>query len=520
MIRRLVFWLGAILTTAVSAAEKSLPPILSDEIASPAAPGAVGAALFAAPDGIVWLTWVEPGATAQPQPMAEHHHGAEAAPVDAPPNTLRFSAFDAAAKKWRAARTVAVGHGVPASSADFPQLVVDARGRATIVWADGHGRAFLSTSADRGATWSAPAPVTRESNEVEKFSLAVLADGRVLAAWLDARAKKSGPPTGADAAQAAGNAEQLYARVVGDPGPDTLVDPSVCDCCQTTLTAFPDGTALLAYRGRTTEEVRDIRVARFRAGAWDEPRTLNHDDWRINACPINGPRLASDGGRVAAAWFTAADNEPRVLASFSPDAGARFLMPLRIDRGQPAGHVDTLILHDGALLVTWTENDGSVWLRRITPDFSADEPVALTPAGTVSTRVVPRLALVRDYVGGHTPAEFVAAFATERGLRTLRVSVPEGELLDAEKTCDCTPSAEQRQGYPLRGTIVAAQPASESVRVKIFELPGVFAAGPREFKVARETLATLPANRAFLGRVERRDGEWWLFDVRLLVEAK
>jgi hypothetical protein len=518
MIRRLVFWVSVILAAAAPAAEKSLPPISSDEIASPAAPGAVGAALFTAPDGVAWLTWVEPGSAAQPQSMAEHHHGAEAATTDAAPNTLRFSTFDAAAKKWRAARTIAVGHGVPTSSADFPQLVVDAHGRATVVWADGHGGAFLSTSSD-GATWSTPASLTRESGEVEKLSLAVLADDRVLAAWLDGRAKKSGSPAH-DSAKARADAQQLYARVLGDSGPDTLVDPSVCDCCQTALTAFPDGTALIAYRGRTAEEVRDIRVARFRGQRWDEPRPLNNDDWRITACPINGPRLASDGGRVAVAWFTAADNEPRVLASFSPDAGTRFLMPLRVDRGQPAGHADTLILHDGALLVTWTENDGSVWLRRINPDFAANDPVALAPAGTVATRVVPRLALVRDYAGGHEAAEFVAAFATTSGLRTLLVRAPEGELLDAEKNCDCTPTAEQLRGYPIRGTIVALSAETKSIRVKHVELPGLLAAGTSDFKVAADVPATLEAGRQFLGRVERHDGAWWLYDVRLLAELR
>ena len=313
--------------------------------------------------------------------------------------------------------------------------------------------------------------------------------------------------------------QSLYARGLGTPGPDTLVDNSVCDCCQTALAPFLDGGALLAYRGRSEEEVRDIRIARFRGAAWDAPRPLNHDDWRINACPVNGPRLASDGGRVAAAWFTAADNDPRVLASFSPDAGTRFLMPLRVDRGHPAGHVDTLILHDGAMLVTWLENDGSLWLRRVSPDFTAGEPFALASAGTISTKSFPRVALVRDYAGGKTAAQFVAAFTTEGNapvLRTLLVTVPEGALVEAEKNCDCAPTAEQMQGFPLRGTVVTAGTGALSVRHD--EVPGVLAAGTHVLRAAPEVLATVPAGRRFLGRIERRDGAWWVFDVRLLAE--
>ena len=207
-----------------------------------------------------------------------------------------------------------------------------------------------------------------------------------------------------------------------------------------------------------------------------------------------------------------------MLASFSPDAGGRFLIPLRIDRGKPAGRVDTLILHDGAMLVTWVENDGSVWLRRVTPDFSVNEPVALAAAGSTSTKTVPRLALWRDYRGGKMPAQVIAAFAGEGSapLRTLLISIPEGELLEFENECGCSPTPEQLQGFPLRGTIGSAQPGTGTLRVQHAELPGVFAAGTRDFKTAPEVLTAAQPGRAILGRVELREGAWWLFDVRLL----
>ena len=501
--------LAVLLAATANAAEKTPPRIAIEEMAVAAARGSLGASLATTPDGELWLSWVEPAppvpgtAPAPAAAASTHHHGA--VPTGGP-NTLRFAKFDAPAKRWSPPRTIATGHGVPTSSADFPQLVSDGRGRAFALWHDGRGGAALSESADGGATWSTPAPWTRNGNPVEKFSLVRLADGRVLAAWLDGRVRSGG-----------GKAQQLFARVLGTTD-DMLVDPSVCDCCQTTLAAFPDGGALLAYRGRTDQEVRDIRISRWHGGKWDEPRALNNDDWRIAACPINGPRLASDGGRIAAAWFTAADNDPRVLASFSPDAGGRFLMPLRIDRGKPAGRVDTLILHDGAMLVTWVENDGSVWLRRVTPDFSVNDPVALATAGSTSTKTVPRLALWRDYRGGKSQAQVIAAFAGEGSapLRTLLISIPEGELLEFENECGCLPTPEQLQGFPLRGTVGSAQPGSGTLRVKHAELPGVFAAGTRDFKVAPEVLTAAQPGRAILGGVELREGTWWLFDLRLI----
>ncbi len=499
MLRRLTLISALFLGAAIHAAEKPLPPIRTDEIASPAAPGSVGAAVFSATDGTVWLTWVEPS-------VAGAH-------------TLRFSTLDAAAKKWRAPQTIASGALVNASAMDFPQLAADARGHAAVVWTDGHGGALFSRTTDRGATWSAPAPITREGDGVEKFSIAVLSDHRVLVAWLDARAKKSGLP--AAAAKAGGQMTGLYARILGETGPDVLVDPAVCDCCQTTLAAFLDGGALLAYRARTAEEVRDIRTARFRGKSWDEPRPLNNDDWRLAGCPVNGPRLAADGGRVAVAWFTAADNDPRVLASYSPDAGARFLMPLRMDRGHPTGHVETLLLRDSALLVTWLETDGSYWLRRISPDFTAGEPIALAAAGVVAAKDFPRSALVQNYAGGDRPAQFVTAYvdAGKRGeLHTLLVTVREGELLAAAKDCDCAPTAEQLAGFPLRGTIAAIVAERGMVSVQHGEIPGVLAAGAHEFRATPDLLGKVATGRQFLGRIERRDDAWRLFDVRLMVQ--
>jgi hypothetical protein len=492
---------AALLVLVAASGAAADPSITAREIATPAASaGASGSALKRAPAGVTWLTWIE---------------------SEGKTTALRFATFEAANQRWSAASTIARGADWRVSPADFPALTVGPQGRATAVWLvnhpatsaghDDHGsgtRAVFSQTSDAGQTWSPPAPLTRESDSVEFVSLATLADGRVLAAWLDGRAKRNGV-----------GAQQLFARIVGGPEPDRRVDDSVCDCCHTTLTAFPDGTALLAYRGRTGDEVRDIRVTRFRSRGWDEPRPLNSDDWRINGCPVNGPQLASDGGRVAAAWFTAADNDPRVLATLSSDAGARFLMPLRLSETKPAGRVATVLLHDGAFLVTWVDTAGSLWLRRITPDFAAAEPMQLTAAEQGGVKGFPRAALVRDYAGGRTPAQFLITYTREGrpALRTLLVDVPEGDLLEAEKNCECAPTPEQLQGFSIRGVIVGVKAEAATMQVRHFEVPGIFAAGTREFKVSPEIIGgAVQPGRQFLGRVEKHNGAWYLYDVRLI----
>jgi hypothetical protein len=498
-----------LLASAVPALSAETPRISVREISAPApAAGATasGPSLALGPPGAAWLSWLET-------------QGSETA--------LRYARFDPRAVQWSAAETIASGPDWFVNWADFPALTIGPGGRATAVWFvrnptapaptgaapshDHHGpgyHAMIRRSPDGGKTWGAPTALTTESDSVEFVSLVTLADGRVLAAWLDGRAKKQG-----------GAMQQLYARVIDAAGSDVLVDPAVCDCCQTTLTAFPDGTALLAYRGRTAEEVRDIRVTRFRGQAWDEPRTLSGDDWRINACPVNGPQLASDGGRVAAAWFTAADNDPRVLASFSPDAGARFLMPLQVSETKPAGRVATTLLHDGAILVTWVDVAGVLWLRRITPDFSTTDPIALTTAAHGSVKGFPRLALVRDYVGGKEPAQLLVTFTTDTGpaLRTLLVTVPEGDLIEAEKNCECAPTPEQLRGFPIRGFITSLNEAAATMTIQHYEVPGIFAESTREFKVPPALFGgAAQPGRQFLGRVEERAGVWWLIEVRLI----
>jgi hypothetical protein len=126
---------------------------------------------------------------------------------------------------------------------------------------------------------------------------------------------------------------------------------------------------------------------------------------------------------------------------------------------------------------------------------------------------------MRDFAGGRTSAQLLVAYAREENpatLRTLLVTVPEGELLSLTKDCDCAPTPEQLQGLPMRGTVAALVAERGALRVLHDEIPGVLAAGTRDFRAAPEVLAAVTAGRQFFARAEQRDGAWWLFDVRLI----
>ncbi len=348
--------------------ETRLPTALPRAIPNPAAADTMGSSLAQAADGTTYLSWLEP--------------------VGVEKWAMKFSRFDSGLQQWGAARIIAQGADWFINWADFPFLTVQQE-QLTAVWfvnnpGGGHGHhestyhAQYSVSTDGGVTWSPPQPLTRESNSVEFATLQPLRDGRLLAAWLDGRAHA-----------ASSDRQALYARILAAPGPDLLVDDSVCDCCQLSLAPTAEGGALLAYRGRTKDEVRDIHLARFTGQSWNDPNPLHADNWKISGCPVNGPQLTVAGDRTGVVWFTSAGNQPQVLARVSVDAGKSFGPVHRIDLGRPQGRVDCVLLADGTLALIWleavgigSEAAGGIYLRTLSPAGLLSAPRMILPSRT------------------------------------------------------------------------------------------------------------------------------------------
>jgi hypothetical protein len=378
------------------------------------------------------------------------------------------------------------------------------------------GHLVWSQSGDDGATWSAPQSLSRESEATGSVAATPLADGRFLAAWLDGRAKGS-------------DRRQLWARIVGHEGPDQLVDPSVSEGCPLALVPFPDGSASLAYRGRAESGIRDHFIARFNDDRWEAPTQLGREGWKTAAGrPADGPRLAADGPRMGAAWFTAADDEPRVLVSTSPDAGTLWTMAQRADLGHPAGRVDTLLLRDGSQYVLWLEDRGEddsqpagIYLRRYNGFGGAMIPARLAPDGPAQVSGAPRLALVKeDDVSG--PAQLLLVYTqagTPARVRTLLATLPStAELMDMDNDCACSAGKEIAVGYGVKGRVLAVEVEGRRLRVQHGPIPGLMRAGELAVRVAPAVAAAVQPGRGFLARLEKRGGEWWIFDVRLLGE--
>ena len=165
---------------------------------------------------------------------------------------------------------------------------------------------------------------------------------------------------------------------------DMPIDSRVCECCSTAAVITSEGV-LAAYRNRSDDEVRDIYVSRLEQGRWTEPSAVHADNWRIPACPINGPALSANGRDVAIAWYTAKQEQGHAYLAFSRDAGRTFGEPIRLDDRTSLGRVDVELLPDGSAVASWIEfadGRGQFRVRHVTRDGARSAPVTVAGVGS------------------------------------------------------------------------------------------------------------------------------------------
>ncbi len=354
-------------------------PAVVDSLASPAGPGSAEPNLVTGPDGRIYMSWLEP---------ADSGHA------------LRFAVHDG--RDWSAARTIVARRDFFVNWADFPSLEVLDGNRLAAHWLQRNGAGTyaygvrLALSKDGGATWSPAVIPHRDSTQTEHGFVALWREGATLgAAWLDGRKFDK-------AGHSPSNEMMLVSttmRANRTLGAESRLDERTCDCCQNAAAVTAQGP-IIAYRNRSPDEIRDIYVTRRVGGKWVAGVPVHDDNWKIAACPVNGPAIAAIGSRVALAWFTAPNDSGRVNVAFSNDAGAHFGDPIRIDGGTPAGRVDVALLRDGSALVTWIErvggDVGAVRVRRVTPAGVVGKPVTIASSSAARASGFPRMAVTGE----------------------------------------------------------------------------------------------------------------------------
>jgi hypothetical protein len=365
--------------------------------------GAAAARVATAP----WLSTPEPLPAASSHASNAHQLTASGGRVllswlesspEAPQPILKFAERSSAG--WSNPLTVASGAGIVANASDVPSVRAMADGTLVAHWLQEAGpdpEAYtlpLSWSKDGGRTWSAPVMPHHDATRTQHgFASLFQAPGSGLGVvWLDGRATSPGAPEGAYGAIA------LWAAVYdrnGKQSTEMALVPRVCDCCQTSVAETAD-FVVVAYRGRSAAEVRDIHVMRFAGGQWSPPMAVHDDGWTINGCPINGPAIAASGRDVTVAWFTASTGDGRAFIAFSHDGGRTFAAPIRVDDDGTRGRVDVELLRDGSAAVSYTDATGArpqFRVRRI--EASGARSPAIIVADVAGSDY-PRLAQGRD----------------------------------------------------------------------------------------------------------------------------
>jgi hypothetical protein len=278
-----------------------------------------------------------------------------------------------------------------ASGEQAARVLIGAGNIIHVIWPsrrEGQAVIRYAKSIDGGRSFSKATTVAGDRSPGMRGweSAALLHDGGVHAAWLDGR---NAAPTGhhhghgssgrspSRSARGAGAPRQdlFYATWKGDePEEDRLLAERVCFCCKTAVATSGDHV-YVAWRHIFPDSIRDIAVARStdKGVTFGAPVRLSEDGWKIEACPDDGPAMATDAhGVVYVTWPTMVPGDtPRkgIFYSSLTEAGT-FTPRLRLDSGQadPA-HPQIGSEEHGTSAVVWDERAGEtrrIVLRRVT----------------------------------------------------------------------------------------------------------------------------------------------------------
>lgn len=266
-------------------------------------------------------------------------------------------------QNWSNPNTIAQDSSWFVNWADFPSIIANSDGPVAAHWLDkipGGPYAYNVNISTTGAgdQWSSSFSPHMDGTATEHgfVSMVPWDENTILAVWLDGRRTADRSESEYYDLDKAMTLRGALLSTDGEIKKEFLIDEAVCDCCQTSLIKTSDG-AVAAYRNRADGEIRDIYISRFDGNEWSEPNIIHEDGWKIGACPVNGPKLASADSTVLLAWHSGADNNPSAKAAISMDGGTNFTDPIIFNNNESLGRVDAALKNEKAF-VSWMEKDG------------------------------------------------------------------------------------------------------------------------------------------------------------------
>ncbi|WP_282111700.1 hypothetical protein [Maribacter stanieri] len=267
--------------------------------------------------------------------------------------------------KWQSSKNILTGTDWFVNWADYP-MITENNGS---LWSHVLKKSTAGTYSydikmnvkPKGATeWKTDLPLHTDGTPTEHGFVSIVPyNDHFFVNWLDGRNTEENE---------VGEREAMSLRagvvsVTGEMLEEYELDARTCDCCQTT-SVITDNGPIVIYRDRSADEIRDISIVRQVAGEWTAPKAIHEDNWQIKGCPVNGPKVDALGNNVVVAWFTGAENAPKVQVSFSSDGGEVFTAPIVIAEGIIMGRVDVLWTDEDNAVVSWMEaNDKSALFK-------------------------------------------------------------------------------------------------------------------------------------------------------------
>lgn len=211
------------------------------------------------------------------------------------------------------------------------------------------GDVLYTQSTDGGQSWTEPKPIHSDGKRASGQGFPVLANlpnGEVAAVWLDGRNNKPW-------------SEVYFAVTSGKNGfgNDRKIGGAACQCCKNAMLVDESGRLHVAYRS-LVDGTRDIMhmVSTDMGETFSEPRKVSKDQWEIEACPHNGPDLATSGDKLQAVWYTNSAEKGMFYAERKPGEGV-FANKIKLTSNELAKHIKVapLVHEQNMVVAVWDE---------------------------------------------------------------------------------------------------------------------------------------------------------------------
>jgi hypothetical protein len=238
---------------------------------------------------------------------------------------------------------------------NLPKIIFKKSGDIVALWGVANpnpgnkysGAVFYVQSFDHGKSWTAPAPLVKDTGGIDQryYDVALLPDGEVGVVWLDNRKTKKVQGSGVYFASTAGKQGFGEGRLISEPA---------CQCCRTVL--FPDskGNIHVLYRAIINDSIRDMVhiLSNDEGKTFSAPERISNDNWVINACPHTGPAMTENKDGLHFTWFTGGHDRGNYY-SCSPRNGKNFSDRLLVSA--TGSHPQVTAISDENVMITWDE---------------------------------------------------------------------------------------------------------------------------------------------------------------------